>query len=201
LVNGPYDRARKGDVGDMKKQNNNKKSIVRESLENVYEFGRDTAKQAGIEIVNTINPFSELFTNPTSEERKKGNNNFTDIDFDKLNNSYKQHDSPELDQIRQQLGVGESNDPNEKKMHLDYHRRVKREEEEVYLKKEQEEEEKERDEALAEQEKQQAEEEQAKQQGAASPKGKVRRSIMGSKGSQKSSSELPPEFQPGAGKQ
>ena len=153
-------------------------------FEQVAELGKDTLVTAVKEVVKTANPFAELFTNPTVKEREKGNNNFTELDFDKLNKQYDEQDSPDLEVIRTQL-----------KAH--YHKRVQREEEEENLKEEQEEQEEERQEAMEEQQK--AQEEAANAQPLEAPKGKIRKNILGG-ARPKATSELPPELKADAGR-
>ncbi|MDP4010912.1 MAG: hypothetical protein Q8P72_01655 [Candidatus Roizmanbacteria bacterium] len=175
------------------------KNIIQDSFEKVAELGIDTARQAVGEITKTFNPIAANFENPTRREREKGNQNFSDLDFNKLQKQYDHQDSSKLDAVRSQIG-GEENTPNPKQQEYDYLHRVKREEEEYLAEKEQEEEEEKRQEAYEEQEKARLKEEQRISQSQTAPKGKVRESILGGKGSQKSSSELPPELKRDAGK-
>ena len=189
MEHGFDERKREGNVGDivsviqykMKKQT----KIHLNPFEQVTELGKDTLVTTVKEVVKTANPFAELFTNPTAKEREKGNNNFTELDFDKLNKQYSEQDSPDLEVIRTQL-----------KAH--YHKRVQREEEEENLKEEQEEQEEEQQEAMEEQQKAQEAAENA--QPLEDPKGKVRKSILGGKGNIKASTELPPELKADAGR-
>jgi len=178
---------------NQKKQN----TILHDSLEQLAELGRDTTRKAVREITSAFNPLAANFENPTKKEREKGNNNFSDLDFNKLQKQYDGQDSSKLDAVRAQLA--EPDTPNPKQQEYDYHRRVKREEEEYLAKKEQEEEEEKRQEAYEEQQKKQAEEQQAAQHIEA-PKVKIRESILGGKGHQKSTTELPPELKADAGR-
>ncbi|MDP4011805.1 MAG: hypothetical protein Q8P72_06295, partial [Candidatus Roizmanbacteria bacterium] len=115
-----------------------------------------------------------------------GNNNFTELDFDKLNKQYGEQDNPDLEAIRAQFKA-------------QYHKRVQREEEEENLKEEQEEQEEEREEALKDQQKAQAEAA-ANAAPLETPKGKVHKNILGGKGNMKASTELPPELKADAGR-
>ena len=182
----------------MSTNQNKQKTIIHESFEQLSELGRDTARKAVKEITSTFNPLAANFENPTKKERENGNNNFSDLDFEKLQKQYDGQDASQLDAARAQLSGPDTTNP--KQQEYDYHRRVKREEEEYQLKKEQEEEEEERQEAYEEQQKKQLEEERRQAQSQGSPKGKIRKSILGGKGSQKSSSELPPELKSDAGR-
>lgn len=177
-----------------------KKTIIHDSIEQLSEFSRDTARKAVTEITSAFNPLASNFENPTKKEREQGNNNFTDLDFEKLQKNYDGQDSSQLDAVRSQLGHSSEEHPvNPKQEQYDYHQRVKREEEEYLAKKEQEEEEEKRQEAYEEEEKKRQEQEAARQP-LETPKGKVRRSILGGKGNQKSSTELPPELKTDAGR-
>ncbi|PIZ66059.1 hypothetical protein CO051_02865 [Candidatus Roizmanbacteria bacterium CG_4_9_14_0_2_um_filter_39_13] len=176
------------------------KNLIQDSFEKVAELGIDTARQAVGEITKTFNPIVANFENPTRREREKGNQNFSDLDFNKLQKQYDHQDSSKLDAVRSQIG-GEENTPNPKQQEYDYHHRVKREEEEYLAKKEQEEEEEKRQEAYEEQEKARLEQERQRSQSQSAPKGKIRKSILGGKGNQKSTTGLPPEFRPDSGKQ
>ena len=175
------------------------KTILHESIEQLAELGRDTARKAVQEITSAFNPLAANFENPTKKEREKGNNNFSDLDFNKLQKQYDGQDSSKLDAVRAQLGGSGADTPNPKQQAYDYHHRVKREEEEYLAKKEQEEEEERRQEAYEEQQKKQAEEQLAAQHIEA-PKGKKRKNILGGD-KHKATAELPTEFRPDAGKQ
>lgn len=181
------ERKCQGNVGDitMKTTKKTPKPYLN-PFEQVVELGKDTLATTVKEVVNTVNPFAELFTNPTAKERAKGNNNFTELDFDKLNNQYSEQDNPDLEAIRTQLKT-------------QYHKRVQREEEEENLKQEQEKQEEERQEALDDQQKAEAEAA-ANAVPLQAPKGKVRISILGGKGNVKASTELPPELKADAGR-
>ena len=179
-----------------------KPKIIYNAFEQTVELGKDTARKAVYEITKTFNPLDLGFEHPTNAERKKGNNNFTDLDFDKLQKQYDQQDSSKLDAVRAQLDTSSNEQQNPNQLKYNFHRRVMREEEEYNAKKEQEEEEKKRQEALEEQQKKQATEETKKKQSAEiTPRGRIRRSILGGKSNLKSSTELPPELKPDAGKQ
>jgi len=175
------------------------KTIIHDSIEQLSEFGRDTARKAVSEITSAFNPLSSHFENPTKKERESGNENFTDLDFEKLQKQYDGQDASRLDVARAQLSETGGDAPNPKQQAYDYHHRVKREEEEYLAKKEQEEEEEKRQEAYEEEEKKRQEQE-AAEKPPEIPKGKIRKSILGGKGNRKSSTELPPEFKPGAGR-
>ncbi len=167
-------------------------------LEQAYEFVKDTAKMALTETFDALNPLSSLFHDEVSREREKGNNNFSEIDVQKLQKAYAENDSEEIQRLQRLIYPEQAKEQDEKNEEMEYHRRVQREEEEFLLKKEQEEEEEKRQEAIEEQQKQQEEANQA--QPLESPKGKVRKNILGG-GKPKANSELPPEFRPDAGKQ
>ena len=208
MEHGFDERKREGNVGDivsviqykMKKQT----KIHLNPFEQVTELGKDTLVTTVKEVVKTANPFAELFTNPTAKEREKGNNNFTELDFDKLNKQYSKQDSPDLEAIRAQLNLNQSDsakatsDKQEQQLKAHYHKRVQREEEEENLKEEQEEQEEEQQEAMEEQQK--AQEAAANAQPLEAPKGMVRKSILGGKGKMKASTELPPELKADAGR-
>jgi len=167
-------------------------------LEQAYEFVKETAKMAVTETFDALNPLSSLFHDEVAREREKGNNNFSELDVQKLQTAYANKDKEEIDRLQRLIYPDQAQEQDEKKEEMEYHRRVKREEEEFLLKKEQEEEEEKRQEAMEKQQKQQEEANQA--QPLEAPKGKVRKSILGG-GKHKATSELPPEFRPDAGKQ
>ncbi|MDA1317258.1 MAG: hypothetical protein O3B87_04505 [bacterium] len=172
-------------------------------FEQVAEFAKDTVVTTAKELVKTVNPLSELFINPTQKEREKGNNNFTELDFDKLQKQYSQQDNPDLEAIRAQLGADGaggnevSEDMTDEQLKAQFHKRVMREEEEENLREEQEKEENERQKAMEAQ--QQAQAEAANAQPLETPKGKVHKNILGG-GRPKATSELPPEIKPDAGR-
>jgi len=188
----------------MSKSKSKQKSVIN-PLETLTEFAKDTIEKAAEEIPEAVVPFApvvkEMFGNPTKAERDKGNNNFTELNFDKLQKKYDQQDADKLNDVRSQLG-GNKSEINPKQQQYDYHRRVQREEEEQKLKTEAEEEEKKRQEALGEQQKKQKKEEEEiqRQQAGSMPKGKVRKTILGGE-HRKATSELPPERRPDAGRQ
>ncbi len=167
--------------------------------EKAYEFGVETAKKAVKETVDTLNPLSSLFQGEAQKERDNGNEHFTDIDVHKLNQAYEQDDKEEIERLQRLINPEAMEEADEKKLEMDYHKRVQREEEEYNVKKEQEEEEEKRQEAMMQAEKKRMEEEQ-EQLPIETPKGKKRRSILGGE-RQKATTELPPEFRPDAGKQ
>ncbi len=187
-------------VSLMSTNQKKQKTILHESIEQLAELGRDTARKAVKEITSAFNPLAANFENPTKKEREKGNNNFSDLDFNKLQKQYDGQDSSKLDAVRAQLGRSGADTPNPKQLEYDYHHRVKREEEEYLAKKEQEEEEEKRQEAYEEQEKARLEQERQRSQSQSAPKGKIRKSILGGKGNQKSTTELPPELKADAGR-
>lgn len=178
---------------------NNPQSIHKEkTIEQLYEFGRETAKRAVQETVDTLF-LGSLFNDETQKEREKGNNNFSEIDVQKLNKAYEEDDQEEIQRLQRLINPEASTEADENKLEMDYHKRVQREEEEQNLKTQQEEEEQKRQEALLEAEKKKQEEAEA-QAPIEAPKGKKRKSILGGE-KQKATSELPPEFRPDAGKQ
>ncbi len=178
---------------------NNPKSIHQEkTLEQLYEFGKETAQKAAKETVDTLF-FGSLFNDETQKERQRGNDKFTDLDVQKLNKAYEQDDQEEIERLQRLINPEAAEEADKKKLEMDYHKRVQREEEEQNLKKKQEEEEEERQEAMKEAEEKKQEEE-AQQAPVEAPKGKKRRNILGGE-KQKATSELPPEFRPDAGKQ
>jgi DNA-binding transcriptional MerR regulator len=174
-------------------------------FEQITDLGKDTLVTAVKEVAKTVNPLAELFVNPTAQERATGNNNFSELDFDKLNKQYSKQDNPNLEAIRAQLkggSNGENETPQEvqdEQLKAHYHKRVQRDEEEENLKEEQEEQEEERQEALEEQQKAEAEAA-ANAAPLQAPKGKVLKNILGGKGNMKASTELPPELKAAAGR-
>ncbi|QQS43535.1 hypothetical protein IPM65_05280 [Candidatus Roizmanbacteria bacterium] len=178
---------------------NNPKPIHQEkTLEQLYEFGKETAQKAAQETVDTLF-FGSLFNDETQKEREKGNDSFTDLDVQKLNQAYEQNDQEEIQRLQRLINPEAADAADEKKTQTEYHKRVQREEEEYNLRQEQEEEEEKRQEALMEAEKKRMEE-QEQQAPLEAPKGKKRKSILGGE-RQKATTELPPEFRPDAGKQ
>lgn len=178
---------------------NNPKPIHQEkTLEQLYEFGKETAQKAAQETVDTLF-FGSLFNDETQKEREKGNETFTDLDVQKLNKAYEQDDQEEIQRLQRLINPEAAEEADEKKLEMDYHKRVQREEEEQILKKKQEEEEEERQKALMEAEKKK-QEEAAEEAPIEAPKGKKRKNILGGE-RQKATTELPPEFRPDAGKQ
>jgi len=178
---------------------NNPQPIHKEkTLEQIYEFGKDTVQKAAQETVDTLF-FGSLFNDETQKEREKGNENFSEIDVQKLNKAYEEDDQDEIQRLQRLINPEAAEEADEKKLEMDYHKRVQREEEEQNLRTEQEEEEEERQEAMMEAEEKKQDEE-AQQAPIEAPKGKQRRSILGG-AKQKATSELPPEFRPDAGKQ
>lgn len=185
----------------MYKNQNKSKNFIIDSLEAVAELGQDAVKTTGRETNKNSDILSSQFGNPTLKERKYGNNNFTDIDFNKLQTKYDSQDSPQLQTLRAQINENsEDNGTSSNQAETNFFQKYKREEEEYLLKKKQEEEEKEQQEKLEEERKKQELVEKNKQKDE-TPKGKVRKSILGDGGHKKSTSELPPEYKPGAGKQ
>ena len=178
---------------------NNPQPIHKEkTLEQVYEFGKDTAQKAVKETVDTLF-LGSLFEDETHKERERGNENFSEIDVQKLNKAYEEDDQEEIQRLQKLINPEAAQEADDKKLEMDYHKRVLREEEEYNLRQEQEEEEEERQKALIEAEKKRQEEE-ARQAPIETPKGKKRHSILGGE-KQKATTELPPEFRPDAGKQ
>src|SRR3990167_2529529 len=92
---------------------NKPKNLIQDSFEKVTELGIDIARQAVREITKTFNPLAANFENPTRKERESGNQNFSELDFDKLQKQYDHQDSSQLDAVRSQIGGGE-NTPNPK---------------------------------------------------------------------------------------
>lgn len=177
---------------------NNPQPIHKEkTLEQVYEFGKETAQKAVKETVDTLF-FGSLFEDETQKERSKGNENFSEIDVQKLNKAYEEDDQEEIQRLQRLINPEAAEEADDKKLEMDYHKRVQREEEEQNLRTEQEKEEEKRQEALIEAENKKQEE--AQQAPLEAPKGKKRKSILGGD-KQKATSELPPEFRPDAGKQ
>src|SRR3989338_6082943 len=138
-------------------QSQKKQKTAYNAFEQSVELAKDTARKAVHEIVKTFNPLDVMFDNPTKKERERGNNNFTDLNFDKLQSQYGQQDSSQLDAVRKQLESSSQKTKSPEQLAYDYHTRVKREEEEYLAKKEQEEEEDKRQEAYEERQKRLAE--------------------------------------------
>lgn len=185
----------------FKKKTPTKPRPVNNPYEQLKEFGIDTAKKAAQETIDALNPLSGLFGGPAQEMRKQGKNDFSDLDVQKLNEAYKEKDKDEIMRLQKLINPEQAQEQEDKKEEMEYHRRVKRDEEQYNLKKVQEEEEEKRQEAMEEQQKRQQEEEErmrAAQQ--ETPKGKVRKSILGG-AKRKATSELPAEVRPDAGKQ
>ena len=174
--------------------------FLQDTLEKLYELGTDTAKQAAMATAETFNPISEILTGETEKARQEGKNDFTDINPEKLEKAYEEHDQEEIERLQKMINPQKAEEQEEQQLQMDYHKRREQEEEELNLRAEQEEEEEERQEALLEQQEKQAEEEQRQTQQQEAPKGKKRRNILGGE-HQKATSELPPEFRPDAGKQ
>ncbi|MBP9691463.1 hypothetical protein KBD81_05295 [Candidatus Woesebacteria bacterium] len=167
-------------------------------LEQLTDLGKDTAKKAVTEVIGALNPFSDLFGGEAEKMRSQGKNDFSDLNVQKLQSAYAQDDQEEINRLQRLLHPEQFEEQDEKQEEMNAHRRVQREEEEFNLKEEQEEEEEKRQEAMEEQQKKQAEA--AQNQHVETPKGKVRKSVLGG-AKRKASSELPTEFRPDAGKQ
>lgn len=168
-------------------------------FEQVSELAKDTIKKVPGEVVQTLNPMSEMWGSPTPKpENMPGGPNFNPVDFKKLEKSYAGQDSPDLDKIRAELagqdGSGSDNSQmSDEQAKAARHKQYQSETEQYYAQKEQEEAEKEKQEEEAKQ--QQLEEEAAAQQEASqqsTPQGKVRKNILGG-GHKKANMELPPE--------
>lgn len=184
----------------FKKKTTTKQRLVNNPYEQLKEFTVDTAQKAAKETIDALNPLSGLFGGPAQELRKQGKSDFSDLDVQKLNEAYKQKDQDEIMRLQRIINPEQAQEQDEKKEEMEYHRRVLREEEQFNLKKEQEEEEEKRQEALEEQQKKQQEEEARNASQQETPKGKVRKNILGG-AKRKATSELPAEVRPDAGKQ
>lgn len=185
--------------------NKNKKKQSRRydnPFETAYETVKDAAKSVVKETFDALNPLGVFFSGEAQRLRKEGKNDFSDIDVQKLNKAYAKDDKEEIERIQRILNPEAFEEQDAKKKEMEFHKRVQREEEQYNLKKQQEEEERKRQEAMEEQQKrEQEEEERVRAQQQETPKGKVRKSILGGKGNKKATSEIPAEFRPGAGKQ
>lgn len=185
--------------GRMQTQKTLQKKSLYNPFEAIYELGKDTAKRAVKETVDILNPLSEMFGGEAQKMRSEGKNDFSDINVMKLQSAYEKDDQEEIIRIQRILNPEQAEEQDAKKEEGEYHRRVQQDEKEYNLRKEQEGEEEEREEALDLQRKKQ-EEDAEHAQPLESPKGKVRKNILGG-GKQKATSELPTEFRPDAGKQ
>ncbi|CAN5225697.1 hypothetical protein BH09PAT2_BH09PAT2_01270 [soil metagenome] len=177
-----------------------KKPLVINPFEQLHELGSDTRKKIPEALADVFIPGSEMWGSPTPKpENMPGGPNFSPVDFDRLQNQYKQQDSSDIDKARQQLMGAqnkgentESGPPSEQEI-LNRHKQYKNEEEQYYLERKQEEAEKEQEEAMQEQQKEQEEADQAQAaQAESTPQGKVRKNVMGG-GKRKANMDLPPE--------
>lgn len=152
----------------------NKGTFLSDSFEQLAEFGKSTAKTTVKSVAQTFNPVKILEnTNETNDQSANKqerseinkNKNNTSLDFDKLQNKYKDQDKLKQDALRNRL-----------------FQLVKGGEERVMETKKREEEEKKRKEAHEIQEKKRKEQQKKQQEQASDiPQGKQRKSIFSHK--------------------
>jgi len=161
-----------------------KKLIIRDGFEQTFE----KVKQ-----VPTINPIEQL---SVSKETAKPNN-FSSLNFDKLNASYADQDKSQLEALREQMSPEQMKEQGR----VQFFKKYKQEEEDYYERRKREkEEEKLQEERAALEKKHMEEEKNLNSHVGEIPKGKVRKNIFG-KTNLRANTALPPEIKPGQGKQ
>lgn len=183
----------------MKNNNNQKPKFVINPFEQIGELVKDTAREAVNAVGDILNPFSNPENRQNSKKEIRTPSGHTPLDLEKLNQSYQDHANPQLDAIRAQLGLKPDTTNGSENLNKLYHDRVKQGEIEILEEEKRKKEQKAQEELAMEQEKLKQKEEATK--APAKAQGKIRTNILGDGGHRKATSELPPEFRPGAGKQ
>lgn len=165
-----------------------KGSILQDTFEQLTELGQSTAKKTVKSVAATFNPLSQTEKSSSDpqqlmkEQLKNKKDNHTPLDFNKLQESYKNNDSKKTDMLRQHL------------FNL-----VRRADQQILAESKQNEMQKKRQEAYVDAEKKRREAEKKKQQDAGDiPQGKTRKSIFSHK---KVAEKQHAETKPSTGKQ
>lgn len=169
-----------------------KGKLLEDTFEQLVELGQSTVKKSVKSVVQTINPLSVLDKqsevrisqdkeqNGKTMEVKKGNN-YTPLDFEKLQNKFKEKEKIKTEALRYRL-----------------FQMVKQADERLIMEKRQEEMQNKRQELYLQKEQKRKEEEKKKNQAAPLPRGKIRQSIFSPK---KIAQQQHAETKPATGKQ
>ncbi len=89
------------------------KTLVCDTVGELLELGKSTAKKTGKAVVKTFNPLDKVFSsedeeNPTDKlvkekKEKKDGKNFTPLDTQRLEKNYKESDKKKLESLRKHL--------------------------------------------------------------------------------------------------
>lgn len=181
-------------------KNNNKKVSDQDKniFETVINIPGQIVKNATTELVRIA--FPDLIPDKANKERKKGNNNFSDLNVKKLQEAYKKKDEDEIKRLQNLINPQEAKTQEATQLETSYFQRNRNEQEEYYLRKKREEEEKKRNEEIEEkQRKQQEADEREKMRQQETPMGKIKKSIFGG-GKKKANTNLPVERRAESGK-
>lgn len=162
-----------------------KGKLLEDTFEQLVELGQSTAKKTVKQVAKTLNPLDNPNSQPTengkSPESNQKSPNHTPLDFDKLNNKFKDKDKLSTEALRNRL-----------------FQIVRQGDERMLMEKRQKEMEIKRREELENQEKRQKTEDGKRLHSEPIPMGKIRKSIFSSK---KAAQQQHTEIRPATGKQ